>query len=38
VLVLLGGWDLDFVLLTAPLAVVFLGGGAVSLGRLLFGL
>jgi putative oxidoreductase len=33
-----GGWELDFVLLTAALALVFLGAGAVSLDRLLFGL
>jgi uncharacterized membrane protein YphA (DoxX/SURF4 family) len=33
-----GGWELDWVLLTAALALVFLGGGAVSLDRLLFGL
>ena len=33
-----GGWELDFALLTAALALVFLGAGAVSLDRLLFGL
>ena len=33
-----GGWALDFVLLAAALALVFLGAGAVSLDRLLFGL
>src|SRR2546426_12481581 len=33
-----GGWGLDFVLFTAALALVFLGVGAVSLDRLLFGL
>src|SRR5713226_551082 len=33
-----GGWELDFVLLTAALALVLLGAGAVSLDRLLFGL
>ncbi len=33
-----GGWELDFVLLSAALALVFLGAGAVSLDRLLFGL
>ena len=33
-----GGWELDFVLLTAALALVFLGAGAISLDRLLFGL
>jgi uncharacterized membrane protein YphA (DoxX/SURF4 family) len=33
-----GGWELDLVLLTAALALVFLGGGAFSLDRLLFGL
>jgi len=33
-----GGWELDFVLLTAALALIVLGAGAVSLDRLLFGL
>jgi putative oxidoreductase len=33
-----GGWELDVVLLTAALALVFLGAGAISLDRLLFGL
>src|ERR1700686_4110444 len=33
-----GGWELDLVLLTAALALVVLGAGAVSLDRLLFGL
>ncbi len=33
-----GGWELDFVLLSAALALVFLGAGALSLDRLLFGL
>jgi putative oxidoreductase len=33
-----GGWELDFVLLAAALALIFLGAGAVSLDRLLFGL
>lgn len=33
-----GGWELDVVLLSASLALVFLGAGAVSLDRLLFGL
>jgi len=33
-----GGWELDFVLLTAALALVFQGAGAISLDRLLFGL
>jgi uncharacterized membrane protein YphA (DoxX/SURF4 family) len=33
-----GGWELDLVLLTATLALVFLGAGAISLDRLLFGL
>jgi len=33
-----GGWELDLVLLTAALALVFLGAGAISLDRLLFGL
>jgi putative oxidoreductase len=33
-----GGWELDLVLLTAALALVFLGGGAFSLDRLVFGL
>src|SRR5437899_5259747 len=32
-----GGWELDFVLLTAALGVVFLGAGAVSRVPLLFG-
>src|SRR5229473_1346386 len=31
-----GGWELDFVLLTAALALVFLGAGAISLDRLVF--
>src|SRR5260370_29129944 len=31
-----GGWELDLVLLTASLALVFLGGGAFSLDRLVF--
>ena len=33
-----GGWELDFVLLAAALALIVLGAGAVSLDRLLFGL
>jgi len=33
-----GGWELDVVLLTAALALVFLGAGAISVDRLLFGL
>jgi len=33
-----GGWELDFVLLTAALTLVVLGAGAISLDRLLFGL
>lgn len=33
-----GGWELDFVLLTAALALVVLGAGTISLDRLLFGL
>jgi putative oxidoreductase len=33
-----GGWELDLVLLTAALALVFVGAGAVSLDRVLFGL
>jgi putative oxidoreductase len=33
-----GGWELDFVLLTAALALIVLGAGAASLDRLLFGL
>src|SRR2546426_5850620 len=33
-----GGWELDLVLLTAGLALVFLGAGAISLDRVLFGL
>ncbi len=33
-----GGWELDFMLLTAAIALVFLGAGAISLDRLLFGL
>ena|SRR2546425_2174550 len=33
-----GGWELDFVLLAAGLALVFLGAGAISLDRRLFGL
>ena len=33
-----GGWELDLVLLTAALALVFLGAGAISLDRVLFGL
>ncbi len=33
-----GGWELDFSLLTAALALVFLGAGAISLDGLLFGL
>src|SRR5712691_864771 len=33
-----GGWELDFVLLTAALALIFLGAGAISFDRLLFGL
>jgi uncharacterized membrane protein YphA (DoxX/SURF4 family) len=31
-----GGWELDVVLLSASLALIFLGAGAVSLDRLLF--
>ncbi len=33
-----GGWELDFVFLSAALALIFLGAGAVSLDRVLFGL
>jgi putative oxidoreductase len=33
-----GGWELDFVLLAAALALIVLGAGAVSVDRLLFGL
>jgi putative oxidoreductase len=33
-----GGWELDLVLLTAAITLFFLGAGAVSLDRLLFGL
>ena len=33
-----GGWELDFVLLSAALALIFLGAGAVSLDRVLLGL
>ena len=33
-----GGWELDFVLSSAGLALLFLGAGAISLDRLLFGL
>jgi putative oxidoreductase len=33
-----GGWELDFLLLTAALALVVLGAGAISLDRVLFGL
>jgi len=33
-----GGWELDFILLVAALAVLVLGAGAVSLDRVLLGL
>jgi putative oxidoreductase len=33
-----GGWELDFLLLTAAVALFFLGAGAISIDRLLFGL
>jgi uncharacterized membrane protein YphA (DoxX/SURF4 family) len=33
-----GGWELDFVLLTAALTLLVLGAGAFSVDRLLFGL
>lgn len=33
-----GGWEFDFILLAAAIALVFLGAGGISLDRLLFGL
>ena len=33
-----GGWELDFIILAAAIAVLFLGAGRVSLDRVLLGL
>ncbi len=33
-----GGWEFDFIILAAGIALVFLGAGGISLDRLLFGL
>lgn len=33
-----GGWELDFILLAAAIALVFLGAGAYSADRMLFGI
>lgn len=33
-----GGWEFDFIILTAAFALVFMGAGQLSLDRLLFGI